>query len=66
MPRYDHVYVTDKTELSSKQLSSAFEKLPGLKSAMIHKELYNDTEIAELQEQFPDLEIYTTTLLAAE
>ena len=65
-PRYDHVYITDKTELSSKQLSSAFEKLPGLKSAMIHKELYNDAEITELREQFPDLEIYTATLLATE
>ena len=61
---YDHVYVSSKSELSADQLASSFNNLPWVKSALIHKDLYTDTELKKLERRFPEIEFQLATLLA--
>ena len=61
---YEHAYVTNKTKLSFEQLSTSLEKLPWLKSATIHEELYNDAEVERLGERFPNIVFHSSILIA--
>jgi hypothetical protein len=61
---YEHAYVTNKTNLTTEELSEALGKLPWLKSASIHEELYTDAEIERLKEHFPMIAFHRHTLIA--
>ena len=52
---YDHAYITNKTTISIEDLTECLRKLPWLKSASIHEDLYNDVEIEGLKERFPNV-----------
>ena len=62
---YEHAYITNKTKLSFEQLSASLQKLPWLKSATIHENLYNDAEIESLEVRFPNV-VFNIAILIAE
>ena len=45
-------------------VSTSLEKLPWLKSATIHEELYNDAEVERLGERFPNIVFHSSILIA--
>ena len=61
---YDHAYITNKTTLSIDDLAECLQKLPWLKSASIHEDLYSGVEVNRLEERFPNVAFDICILIA--